>query len=80
MKTIRRFSNIAEAGFACSLLEATGIQAALADEHAFSLGQAFAPWGIRLQVPEADTERAMRVLDRQEGFSPLPDDFIPPPE
>ncbi len=80
MKTIRRFTNIAEAGFACSLLEAAGINAALADEHAYTLGPQYAPWGIRLQVSEPDADRAERVLDQQEGFSPLPDDFVPPPE
>ena len=80
MKTIRRFSNIAEAGFSRSILQAAGIDAALADEHAFTLGPQYAPWGIRLQVPDSDVERAARVLDQQEGFLPLPDDFVPPPE
>ena len=80
MLTIRRFSNIAEAGFARSVLEAVGIEAVLADEHAFTLGPQYAPWGIRLQVPEGDAERAKRVLDQQDGFLPLPDDFLPPPE
>ena len=80
MKTIRRFSNVAQAGFARSVLEAAGIDAALADEHAFTLGPQYAPWGIRLQVPDPDAERAERVLDQQEGFLPLPDDFVPPPE
>ncbi len=78
MKTIRRFSNLAEAGFARSLLEATGIRAFLTDEHAFTLGAQYAPWGIRLQVSEPDAERAQRILDQQEGFLPLPDDFVPP--
>lgn len=79
MITIRRFSNVAEAGFARSVLEAVGIDAALADENAFTLGPQYVPWGIRLQVPEPDAERAQRVLDQQEGFAPLPDDFVPPP-
>ena len=38
MKTIRRFSNVAEVGFARSLLEAAGIHATLADEHVYTLG------------------------------------------
>jgi hypothetical protein len=80
MKTIRRFSNVAQAGFARSVLEAAGIDATLADEHAFTLGPQYAPWGIRLQVPDGDVERAERVLDQQEGFLPLPHDFVPPPE
>lgn len=79
MNTIRRFSNVAEASFARSVLEAAGINAVLADENAYTLGPQFAPWGIRLQVSEPDAERAQRVLDQQEGFTPLPDDFVPPP-
>lgn len=78
MKTIRHFSNIAEAGFAHSLLQAVGIQAVLADEHAFTMGPQNVPWGIRLQVPETEVDQALRVLDQQEGFTPLPDDFSPP--
>jgi len=77
MKTIRSFYNLAEAGFAQSLLESAGIQAALADQYAYAAGQILAS-GIRLQVPEADAERAVEILDRQEEFSPLPDDFVPP--
>jgi len=80
MQTIRTFSNIAQAGFACSVLEAAGIHADLADENAFTLGPQYVPWGIRLQVPEPDADRAGRVLDHHEGFTPLPDDFVPPAE
>jgi len=80
MQTIRTFSNVAEAGLACSVLEAAGIHADLADENGFTLGPQYVPWGIRLQVPEPDADRAGRVLDHQEGFTPLPDDFVPPAE
>ena len=80
MKTIRRFGNIAQAGFARSLLEAAGIPASLADEHAYTLGPQYAPWGIRLQVPEEDEERATKIIEASaEEFAPLPDDFEPPP-
>ncbi|HEX4084811.1 MAG TPA: DUF2007 domain-containing protein [Chthoniobacteraceae bacterium] len=80
MITIRRFGNVAEAGFAQSLLESVGIQAALADENAYTLGPQFVPWGIRLQVPESEAQRSLDILDGREEFAPLPDDFIPPEE
>jgi tetratricopeptide (TPR) repeat protein len=72
MKTIRRYSNVAEAGFAQSLLEAGGIDATLADEQAGTLGGQFVPWGIRLEVAEGDVERALEILDRPAGSGPLP--------
>jgi Putative prokaryotic signal transducing protein len=80
MQTIRTFSNIAEAGLACSVLKAAGIRAALADENAFTLGPQYVPWGIRLQVPEQDADEAERLLGPQEEFPPLTDDFVPRPE
>jgi len=78
MQTIRRFSNSAEASFCRSVLEAAGIEAVLAEENAFALGPQFAPWGIRLQVQEESVEAAKAILDRQEGFEALPEDFVPP--
>jgi hypothetical protein len=79
VKTIRRFGNVAQAGFAQSLLEAAGVDATLADEHAFTMGAQFAPWGIRLQVPDTEAERAVALLEAGEEFAPLPDDFVRPP-
>jgi hypothetical protein len=63
MKTVKTFSNLAEAGFADSLLEAAGVPALLADEQSFlwSYGVAIP---IRLQVEEADFERAAQVLEK----------------
>jgi hypothetical protein len=63
MKTIRTFGNVAEAGFAQSLLVAAGIDASLADEYAATLGAPFVTWGMRLQVPEEDEERALEILE-----------------
>jgi len=80
MQTIRTFSNMAQAGIAWSVLKAAGIDAALADENAFTLGPQYVPWGVRLQVPEPDADEAKRVLDLREGFLPLTDDFVPPAE
>ncbi len=62
MKTIKTFGNLAEAGFACSLLEAAGMRAALLDEQAFLLTPGMLTDGIRLQVEEADMERALTLL------------------
>ena len=36
--------------------------------------------GVRLQVAEADADRARQVLKDQENVTPLPDDFVPPDE
>ena len=72
MKTIRRYGNLAEAGFARSLLEAAGIDASLADEYAATLGFQYAPWGIRLQVPEDDEQRSLEILDGQGGLDSHP--------
>src|ERR1043166_9199888 len=78
MKIIRRYSNVAEAGFAQSLLEAAGIDATLADEQAATLGPQFVPWGIRLEVPDSDAQRALEILNRQVGVDSLPPDVTPP--
>jgi hypothetical protein len=66
MKTIRTFTNVAEAGFASSLLEAAGIQTLLAGEESFQMTPGLATGGIRLQVREEDEERALEVL--KDGF------------
>lgn len=78
MKTIRRFNNVAEAGFAQSLLESAGLTAVLADDLTFALGPQYVPWGIRLQVAEEDLGRAEKILEEHEGYEPLPEDFVPP--
>jgi hypothetical protein len=64
MKTVRTFGELSEAGFARSLLEAAGIEALLADEQSYSIGYGPATGGLRLQVDDADFERAQRVLDQ----------------
>ncbi|MEI9895833.1 MAG: DUF2007 domain-containing protein [Chthoniobacter sp.] len=62
MKTVKTFVNLSEAGFASSLLEASGIPALLADEQSFLMLPGPATGGIRLQVEDQDFERAMQVL------------------
>jgi hypothetical protein len=63
MKTLRTYGNLAEAGFAKSLLEAAGISAELADEHTYALGYGRAVGELRLQVEEQDIEKAAHVLE-----------------
>lgn len=63
MKTVRTYGNLAEAGFAASLLEAAGIKALMADEGSYTSGYGPVCGGLRVQVEEADFERALRVLD-----------------
>jgi Putative prokaryotic signal transducing protein len=62
MKTVRTFANLAEAGFASSLLQSVGILASLTDEQCFLMTPGMATGGIRLQVEDPDFERAARVL------------------
>jgi hypothetical protein len=78
MVTIKTYNNAGEAGFAQSQLESAGIRALVADEYSYTVGYPIG--GIRLQVPEADADTARRMLDCQEGFVPLPEDFEPPVE
>ena len=83
MRTVKSFSNLAEAGFASSLLEAVGIHTLLADEQSFlwSYGMAIQ---IRLQVEEADVERAQQILENglcaaDETAAPPAAELRPPP-
>jgi tetratricopeptide (TPR) repeat protein len=77
--TIRRYGNVAEAGFAQSLLVAAGIDASLPDDNAGTLGPQFVPWGMRLQVPEEDAERAIEILDGQGGSESVSETIEPDP-
>lgn len=62
--TVARYHDPIEAHIACGRLRAEGIDAHVADDH---LGLANWEWrlalgGTRLRVPEADAQRARRVL------------------
>ncbi len=70
MKTVKTFTNLAEAGFAVSLLEAMGIPVFLAGEQSFLYVVGMANQGMRLQVEDSDHERAMRIVE--EGFVAQP--------
>jgi len=77
METIRKYQNLAEAGFAQSLLEAAGIRSSIAHEFAAASGPEFALWGVPLQVPAEDRERALEILNQmgepyvEQGAEPL---------
>ena len=78
MKTVRTYWNLAEAGFASSLLESAGIQALMADEQSFTLGYGQAMGGLRLQVDDADFERALRVLEQGPDAAVVTPKDLPP--
>ena len=80
MVTLRTYIDLSQAERDRSLLQAVDIPAFLAGENSASAGYGSVLGELRLQVQEADVERARRALDEHEGFSPLPDDFIPPEE
>src|SRR5438874_12843284 len=80
MVTVRQYLNPSEAELDKTLLEEAGIPVFMPDENSVSLGYGGVLGGVRLQVEDADLDRARRVLDEREGVTPLPDDFIPPEE
>ena len=80
MVTLRQYRDAIRAGMDKSLLDAAGIPAFLADADSASVGYGAVVGGVRLQVEEADFERAWRALGEQADFAPLPDDFVPPEE
>ena len=80
MVTLRTYTDLGQAERDKSVLEAADIPVFLAGENSAAAGYAAVLGELRLQVEEADVEHARRVLDQHEGFSPLPDDFIPPAE
>jgi hypothetical protein len=71
MKTIRTYINVAEAGFASSLLESAGIRTLLLGEESFLMLPGLATGGIHLQVEDEDAERALRLLT--EGLDAVAD-------
>ena len=77
MVTIKTYQNVAQAGYAHSLLEAMGIHGFLHGEEDFQLANPGSD-GIRLQVEEEDAQKALGILDNHDGMTPLPDDFVPP--
>jgi hypothetical protein len=62
------------------VLRNAGIDAILADDGVAALGPQFAPWGIRLQVPEEDAQRALEILDANDGPGEAPPPDATPEE
>ena len=62
MKTVRRFANLAEAGFSKSLLEAAGLRTYLAGEDNYTIGYGVGTGELLLQVEDEHFEHALRVL------------------
>ena len=67
--TIATFDMMPDAHIALGRLLAEGIEARLADEHLVQTDWLYsiAVGGIKLQVVEADAERACRVLERDDS-------------
>jgi hypothetical protein len=64
MTTIRKYLDLVNAEMDKSLLEAAGITAFIADENSAALGYGQILGGVRLQVQDADADRARQVGDR----------------
>jgi tetratricopeptide (TPR) repeat protein len=81
LKTIRRYGNIMEAELALMSLKAAGINAILPDVGlAASVGTAYVPTGLRLQVPENEIARAEEILETAASEVEMPEDFSLPAE
>ena len=77
MKTLRTYSTSAEAEMAQQRLAAEGVEAMVVGEATEEIGCAVTD-GIRLEVEEAQADRAEQILKGQEQTDPLPEDFVPP--
>ena len=73
MITIATYRNLMSAELAKTRLEFHDIQAMIADECFYTLGYGAVMDGVRLQVLDADAERAKDIL-ATEDFIDLPDD------
>jgi hypothetical protein len=78
--TVDRYLFRAEAELARARLEASGIDAVLADENVVRMGEAQAHGGVRLQVRRRDAEEAREVLDEEGDDAPLEEDLETTPD
>jgi len=75
MITIATYRNLMSAELAKTRLEFYGIKAIVADAFFYTLGYGSTLEGVRLQVTDADAERAQEILANKE-FIDLPDDSV----
>ena len=73
MITIATYRNLMSAELAKTRLESYDIKAMIADVFSYTLGYGSIIGGVRLQVPDADAERAKEILATEE-YVDLPDD------
>ena len=73
MITIATYRNLMSAELAKTRLEFYDIKVMIADVFSYTLGYGSIIDGVRLQVPDADAERAQEILATEE-FIDLPDD------
>lgn len=76
---VRAYTHVHEAHLARSVLEATGIQAFIANEHLVSMAWTYsnAIGGVQVVVPEEQAEEAARILQSVAG--PLDGPLAPGP-
>jgi len=73
MITIATYRSLMSAELAKTRLESCDIRAIIADAFSYTLGYGSVIDGVRLQVPEADAERAQEILANNE-YIDLPDE------
>ncbi len=77
MTTLRKYLDVVKAEMDKSLLEAAGIPAFIAGENSAAIGYGNIFGEVRLQVQDADVDRARQVLQDNKEAAPLSDDFVP---
>jgi hypothetical protein len=72
---VRSYTNVHEAHLTKSVLEASGIEAYIADEHLVSMAWTYsnAVGGVKVVVPEERADEALQML--QAGADPLEEPF-----
>ena len=79
MIMLQKYRNVLQANRDKSMLEASGIPVTISGDDSAAAGYGTVLGDIILQVQDEDVEKAREILSTHEGFSPLPDDFEPPP-
>ena len=76
MVNIKTFDTIIDANISMGRLKAEGIDCWLADEHIIQTDMLYIPaiGGIKLQVNEADVDKAQTILDTDYSDLDIPDE------